>query len=102
MSLRPSEPGAKKAEMNPIKRYYEKGGRKRAIDAMCASCMGCTSVEQGNGQEDHLEQGFRNKIKHCTSPACSLFDFRPYQDKKEHQNRLAVIHLNKTTTESST
>ena len=93
MSIRPSEPGAKKPEMNPIKRYHEKGGRKRAIDAMCAYCMGCTAVEQGNGQEDHLEQGFRNEIKHCTSPACPLFEFRPYQDKKSQGGDPGPEHI---------
>ena len=81
MSKRPSEPGAKKAEMNPIKRYYAKPTRKSAINAMCAYCIGCTSVEQGTGQEDHLEQGFRNEIKHCKSPACPLFRFRTFQTK---------------------
>lgn len=104
MSKRPSESGAKSSEMNPIKRYYAKPTRKTAINAMCAYCMGCTSVEQGNGQEDHLERGFRNEIKHCTSPACPLFDFRPYQDKKsqggdpgsEHTpNRLGEEHVEK-------
>lgn len=102
MSPRKSEAGASKREMTPIKRYYAKHTRETAIHAKCTECMGCTSVEQRNGQEDHLEKGFRHEIRHCTSPACSLFDFRPYQDKKEHQNRLAVIHLNKTTTEGST
>jgi hypothetical protein len=81
MSMRPSEPGAKKVEMNPIKRYYAKQTRKSAINAMCCYCMGCTSVEQGNGQEDHLEQGFRIEIKHCTSQACPLFQYRPFQAK---------------------
>jgi hypothetical protein len=76
---RPSEPGAKKAEMNPVKRYYAKPTRKSAINAMCAYCMGCTAIEQKNGQEDHLEHGFRNEIKHCTAPACPLFRFRPFQ-----------------------
>ena len=88
MSPRRSEPGASKREMNPIKRYYAKPTRKSAINAMCAYCMGCTSVEQGNGQENHLEQGFRNKIKYCTSPACSLFDFRPYQDKRNVKDQV--------------
>jgi hypothetical protein len=79
MSLRPSEPGDTKAEMNPVKRYYAKPTRKSAINAMCAYCMGCTAIEQKNGQEDHLEHGFRNEIKHCTAPACPLFRFRPFQ-----------------------
>jgi hypothetical protein len=74
-----SEPDAKKQECNPIKRHYAKPTRKTAINAMCAYCMGCTSVEQGNGQDDHLERGFREEIRHCTAPACPLFSFRPYQ-----------------------
>jgi len=81
MSPRISEPGAKKAEMNPIKRYYAKPTRKTAINGMCAYCMGCTSSEQGNGQEDHLEVGFRTFIGNCTALACPLFNFRPYQRK---------------------
>lgn len=79
MSRRVSEPGAKKAEMNPIKRHYAKPTRKTAINAMCAYCVGCTAVEQNNGQEDHLEQGFRTYISNCTAPACPLYGFRPYQ-----------------------
>jgi hypothetical protein len=79
MSLRPSETGAKKPEMNPIKRYYAKPTRKSAINAFCCYCMGCTAVEQGNGQEDHLEQGFRTFIRQCSAPACPLHDYRPYQ-----------------------
>ena len=34
MSPRKSEAGASKREMNPTRRYYEKGGRKRAMGAM--------------------------------------------------------------------
>ena len=78
---RASEPRASNREDNPIKRYYAKRGRKNAINAMCAYCMGCTSVEQGNGQIDHLEQGFRTEIRHCSASACPLYDFRPYQGK---------------------
>ena len=69
-------------EDNPIKRHYAKPTRKTAINAMCAHCMGCTAVEQGNGQEDHLEKGFRHEIKNCSTYACPLFDFRPYQERK--------------------
>ena len=79
MNVRPSEFGAKKAEMNPIKRYYTKPTRKNAINAMCACCMGCMSSEQGNGQDDHLERGFRTEIRSCTALACPLFMYRPYQ-----------------------
>ena len=83
MNARASEPGAKKAEMNPIKRYYAKPTRKTAIFAMCAHCMGCTATEQGNGQEDHLEPCFRIEIRNCTAPGCPLFHFRPYQEVAE-------------------
>jgi hypothetical protein len=79
MNARKSEPGAKKAEMNPIKRYFEKGGRKRAIEAMCCYCMGVTAVEQGNGQIDHLEPCFRTYIRECTARSCPLYAYRPFQ-----------------------
>lgn len=79
MSIRLSEPGSKKPEMNPIKRYYAKPTRKTAINVMCAYCVGCTAIEQNNGQGDHLEQGFRTYINKCTAPACPLYTFRPYQ-----------------------
>ena len=79
MNPRKSEPGAKKPEMNPIKKFYVKPTRKTAINAFCAYCMGCTAVEQNAGQEDHLEVGFRTEIRHCSSLACPLFDYRPYQ-----------------------
>jgi len=79
MSTRTSELGAKKAETNPIKRYYAKPTRKNAIFGMCAYCVGCTAVEQNNGQDDHLEQGFRAYIGNCTALACPLYDWRPYQ-----------------------
>lgn len=81
-------------EDNPIKRYYAKPTRKMAINAKCASCVGVTAVEQGNGQEDHLEKGFRHEIKHCTSPACPLFDFRPYQDKRNVTEQINNCALN--------
>ena len=82
MSARRSEPGAKKPEMNPIKKFYAKPTRKTAINAFCSYCMGCTAVEQNNGQKDHLEVGFRSEIRNCTAPACPLFSFRPYQQTK--------------------
>jgi hypothetical protein len=75
-------------EDNPIKRHYVKPTRKTAINAKCATCVGCTSVEQGNGQEDHLEKGFRHEIKHCTSLACPLFSYRPYQDKRNVKDQI--------------
>jgi hypothetical protein len=83
MSRRASEPNASNREMNPVKRHYSKPTRKSAINAFCAYCMGCTSVEQGNGQEDHLESGFRTYIRECTSTGCPLFEFRPYKGKSD-------------------
>ena len=44
---------------------------KKAIAAMCASCMGCT--------KDHIEEGFKNEIRNCSAQACSLYSFRPYK-----------------------
>ena len=82
MSVRKSEPGATKVQTNPIKRYYAKKGRKNAIYAFCSHCMGCTASEQGNGQTDHLEPGFRTEIRNCSAPGCPLFDYRPYQADK--------------------
>ena len=76
---RPSEAGAKKAEMNPIKRYYAKPGRKSAINAFCSHCCGCEASEQGNGHREHLEAGFRTFIRQCTATGCPLFRYRPFQ-----------------------
>ena len=71
----------KQTERNPIKRYYEKPTRKNSIIAFCAHCMGCTAAEQGNGYTDHIERGFAEAIRHCTSFGCPHFRFRPYQVK---------------------
>jgi hypothetical protein len=79
MSPRKSEPGAKKPEMNPIKRHYEKPTRKTAITAFCCYCVGCTATEQNNGEIDHLEPGFRVYIRGCTALACPLYSYRPFQ-----------------------
>ena len=46
--------------------------RAWAIKAMCAHCMGCTA--------DHLEPGFRDLIRECSSNACPLHAHRPYVD----------------------
>ena len=57
---------------NPVARLYDHAStRKRAIEAKCAECMGCT--------KDHLEDGFKNEIRNCTTLACALYFFRPYQ-----------------------
>ena len=57
---------------NPVERYYILPKTpKRAIAAKCAGCMGCT--------KDHLEEGFKNEIRNCSSHDCSLYLFRPYK-----------------------
>jgi hypothetical protein len=85
MSPRKSEPGASKREMNPIKRHYAKPTRKTAINAMGAYCMGCTAVEQNNGQGDHLEPCFTGYIRDCTAHSCPLFGYRPYQSESSER-----------------
>ena len=50
---------------NLVERFFSLvPSRKRAIDAKCAECMGCT--------KDHLEEGFKNEIRFCTAPHCPL------------------------------
>ena len=57
---------------NPVKRAsIALVTPKKAIAAMCASCMGCT--------KDHIEEGFKNEIRNCSAQACSLYSFRPYK-----------------------
>ena len=57
---------------NPVKRASTSPvAPKKAIAAMCASCMGCT--------KDHIEEGFKNEIRNCSAQACSLYSFRPYK-----------------------
>ena len=57
---------------NLVERFFSLvPSRKRAIDAKCAGCMGCT--------KDHLEEGFKNEIRNCSTPDCSLYLFRPYK-----------------------
>ena len=75
-------------ETNPVKRNCAQTTRKRAIDAMCAHCMGCEAAGQGNGLTDHLEPGFRTRIRQCTFIGCPLFSWRPYQAKKVHREGL--------------
>jgi hypothetical protein len=60
--------------LNPILNLEKKRTRQRAIKAMCAHCMGCT--------RDHIEQGFRECIRNCTSVNCPLHFYRPYQVKE--------------------
>jgi len=64
---------------NPVKRFFAlPPSRKRAIEAMCASCMGCT--------EDHLEEGFKSEIRNCSAQRCPLHVHRPYQGVEESQH----------------
>ena len=64
------------AEFNPIARLAatEKHSLRAHINAMCAHCMGCTA--------DSVEEGFRSEVRHCSAPACPLWDVRPYQTKR--------------------
>lgn len=82
MSGRIDNKARKPVEMNPITRFIENPTRKGAIHAKCAECMGCSSSLQGKGFKDHLEPGFRALIRDCTSPACPIFQYRPFKDKK--------------------
>ena len=57
---------------NPVKRAsIAPVTPKKAITAMCASCMGCT--------KDHIEEGFKNEIRNCSAPHCPLYYVRPYK-----------------------
>ena len=57
---------------NPVKRAsIAPVTPKKAIAAMCASCMGCT--------KDHIEEGFKNEIRNCSTPHCPLYCVRPYK-----------------------
>tara|TARA_R110001592_G_C13163626_1_gene749165 strand:+ start:2782 stop:3090 length:309 start_codon:yes stop_codon:yes gene_type:complete len=60
---------------NPVKRALIQPSRKNVINAKCAECFGCTF--------DHIEPGFRESIRYCSSLSCPLLPFRPYQVKKQ-------------------
>ena len=64
---------------NPVRRNCLKTTRKKAIDAMCAHCMGCSSSLQGDGYTNYLEPGFRGFITHCTARGCPLYPWRPFK-----------------------
>ena len=50
---------------NLVERFFSLvPSRKRAIDAKCAECMGCT--------KDHIEEGFKNEIRNCSAPALPI------------------------------
>ena len=60
---------------NPILQLKKNSGsRLLAIKAMCAQCFGCT--------ETHLEEGFRQSIRECSSTNCSLYELRPFTGRK--------------------
>lgn len=65
------------AEVNPIIRYQRRPTRGSAIKAMCAHCVGCT--------ESHLEPGFRDTIRFCSSYDCPLYRYRPFQIKEDKE-----------------
>lgn len=48
------------------------GGEKKRHKCILLLLHGCTAVEQGNGQIDHLEPGFRTEIRDCTAPVTVL------------------------------
>lgn len=59
-------------ENNPVRQFLANPTSKAlAIKAKCAECFGCT--------HDHLEKGFRVSISNCSSYACPLHRFRPFQ-----------------------
>ncbi len=78
-----------KHETNPVKRFYQSGkkGWRPAINAMCATCVGCTAQLQGKGYQDYLPEGFRNEIRHCAVLGCPIHHLRPYQDKAPANGR---------------
>ena len=60
---------------NPVKRAsIAPVTPKKAIAAMCASCMGCT--------KNHIEEGYKSEIRKCSAQDCSLYLFRPYKMPK--------------------
>lgn len=63
-------------QSNPIlKLKNNPRSRLLAIKAMCAQCFGCT--------ETHLEAGFRQSIRECSSTDCALYGLRPFTDRKK-------------------
>ena len=69
---------------NPLLQLERKRTRQRAIKAMCAHCMGCT--------KDHIEPGFRECVRNCTSVNCPLHFYRPYQDKESSDADTDTTH----------
>ena len=67
------------ANFNPIARNQSRPTYLNAIKAMCAHCVGCT--------ETHLERGFRESIRACSSPRCPIYRYRPYRDPESPEVR---------------
>ena len=68
---------------NPVRRFFRgKTSRKKAVDAMCATCAGCTASEQGDNFTDRIEPGFRDEIRNCQVLSCPLHGFRPFQRRQ--------------------
>ncbi len=68
-------------ENNPVKRFFDNPkGFRPAINAMCATCCGCTCEKQGASFKNHMEAGFRTTIKTCGITSCPLHSLRPYQE----------------------
>ena len=62
-------------QSNPILQYANKPtSRVAAIKAKCAECVGCTP--------EHLEKGFKESIRDCSSSDCPLHRLRPYINEK--------------------
>ncbi len=73
---------------NPIQSYKLKpNSRKLAINAKCFECCG------GNNSDDN--KGVKAEIKHCSITDCTLYNFRPYKNKKTANTlaRVAVSNL---------
>ena len=67
-------------QSNPILQFKKNpGSRLLAIKAMCAQCFGCN--------ETHLEKGFRQSIRECSSTHCALHGLRPFTDRKKALER---------------
>ena len=67
------------AEFNPILRNVKRPTYLNSIKAMCAHCMGCT--------ETHLERGFKESIRECSSITCPLYRYRPYRGSENIEPR---------------
>lgn len=53
--------------------FLGKASPRKRIKAFCIECFG-------------FDNNFRNDIRECTSPACPLFDLRPFQHKSKGED----------------